>query len=106
MYTFKRTELAVEIEGGTDGVQGSSKSGAVESNKGRNTKDSEICKPRFSTETDKTRAIRFLLGRGEYAIWLKFWCNVAGIKVSSVKKYAEKLQGGNNGERTKIYYRR
>lgn len=44
MYTFKRTELAVEIEGGTDGVQGSSKSGAVESNKGRNTKDSLICK--------------------------------------------------------------
>lgn len=44
MYTFKRTELAVEIERGKDGVQGSSKSSAVESNKGRNKKDGCICK--------------------------------------------------------------
>ena len=65
----------------------------------------QYASPEFPTETDKTRAIRFLLGRGEYAIWLKFWCNVAGIKVGSVKKYAETLQGGKNGERTKIYDR-
>ena len=59
----------------------------------------------YPSKTEKAKAIRFLLGLGEYAIWLKFWCNVAGIKVSSVKKYAETLQGGKNGERTKIYDR-
>lgn len=62
MYTFKRTELAVEIERGTDGVQGFSKSSAVESNKGCNKKDGTICKPRVSIGNGQDEGNKVFVG--------------------------------------------
>lgn len=46
----------------------------------------------FPTERDKGRAISFLAGRGEYEIWLKFWCSLADIDFLSVKRFGEKIK--------------
>ena len=49
------------------------------------------------TARDKRQAKAFLLGLGEYEIWLKFWCALSGIDYSSVVKFGEKLKkGGEN----------
>ena len=49
------------------------------------------------TKRDRMQAINFLSGRGEYEIWLKFWCALAGIDYGSVVKFGEKLtKGGKN----------
>ena len=49
------------------------------------------------TARDKRQAISFLLGCGEYEIWLKFWCMLAGIDYGSIVKFGEKLKkGGEN----------
>lgn len=61
-YTFKKNEIAVEIERGIDGVQGSSKSCAVESNKGRNTKDGAVCKSRVSNGNGQDKSNQVFVG--------------------------------------------
>lgn len=49
------------------------------------------------TVRDKRQARAFLLGHGEYEIWLKFWCMLANIDYGSVVKFGEKLKkGGEN----------
>lgn len=49
------------------------------------------------TARDKRQAMAFLLGRGEYEIWLKFWCMLANIDYGSVVKFGENInKGGEN----------
>ena len=59
----------------------------------------------YPTKIEQQKAIRFLRGLGRYSMWLNYWCDIAGVDVGSVKKLGEKIEGGKNGERTKIYDR-
>ena len=56
------------------------------------------------TKRDQDQAIRFLSGLGEYEIWLKFWCALAGIDYGSVVKFGKKVQKGGKNVR-QIYSR-
>ena len=46
------------------------------------------------TKKDKKEAINFLQGRGKYEIWLRFWCDVAGVNFMAVKCLGEKIASG------------
>ena len=61
-YTFKKNEIAVEIERGTDGVQGSSKSSSVESNKRCDKKNGCVCKPRVSIGNGQNESNKVFVG--------------------------------------------
>lgn len=48
---------------------------------------------------DKVEARRFLCGQGSYRVFLKLWCEMAGIKTESVVKFGEKIKKGGKNDR-------
>ena len=57
----------------------------------------------YPTKLEQEKARRFLRGLGKYSMWLSYWCDIAGIDESSVKKLGEQIEGGNYGKRIKMY---
>jgi hypothetical protein len=62
VYTFKKNEVAVEIERGIDGVQGSGKSSSSSGDNGRNIKNSGLCKPGIPNGDGKDKGNQVFVG--------------------------------------------